>query len=320
MTTKQDAAGEIISWKTRGCGKVSVERFRDALKAEGFDAGLVSQSSPKAALKRALRQLGKDKVIKELASADTDKARFQLTGAVKIGEGDDQILDYDREAIFTLDLLTGGITSDTAGQPLTEIASWYAEALDERTRGDIKRVIQRLFDTQASIFCINSESGGSYFVPQTHFDFVERVDRMLRDLGGKLARFPVIDGTSQGSESIADAMEHWFSELVKDLDETVDGWDETTKPKSFASQADRFKQASFKLECAAEYLGDRMQSLNAKVIASKQAMTQKILRLDTPAAKKYVEKTTEVDGEEAGATGEGTATEVEDVAAEPVGA
>jgi hypothetical protein len=240
--------------------------------------------------------LGKKKVIRELPTDDDDKARFQLTGEVLVGDGNNSLFDYDREAIFTLDLTTGDITSDTPNQPLTEIASWYGDALVERSRADIKRVIQGLMKEKSGLFCFNEEVGGHYFVPGEHIEFAARIDRVLRALGGKLSRVTVIMDTDEGKEAIAEAMEHTFEEMIKDMDEVVEKWDDTTRSGSFTTQAKRYQEARFKLECVEAYLGDRMQHIQAKIAASNQAMKQKILKMGEEegdkgkAARTYTEK------------------------------
>jgi hypothetical protein len=85
----------------------------------------------------------------------------------------------------------------------------------------------RLFERQADLFPIR-EKGGCYFSPVEHTAFVDRIDRLLQTLRGKLRRFPVPAGTPQGDRSVREAVAAGLATLIAEHEAAVESFGNDT--------------------------------------------------------------------------------------------
>lgn len=271
MIDRTTLLGEVVSWLTRGCGRVTVHGVRSALIDAGLPVEAALDLAPKNAFRRAITQLRKERVIKQLPQEEADKVRFQLNRQILLANE----FHFPREAAVELDMTTGDITCDDS--EIQELArKLYADALATRTANDITRLLGKLFERRADIYSINAEKGGSYFVPAEHLQFVDQVDKFLKSLGGQLRRFPVPKGDQRGNESVAQSIRDGLEQHVRELQAAVEGWDESTKGQTMERQAERFKVARHKVESLAVYLGDQVQGLLEQVQAANDGMRRKI--------------------------------------------
>jgi len=159
-----------------------------ALADAGPDASVARGLLPRHAFARACRKLAKDRIIRPV-SEDQTTITFRFTQESRAGDG----YEYTPETVLALEKATGRVSCPLAG--LAALAQGLVDhAIDARTGGDITRCVKRLFDRNADPFPVR-ERGSVYFVPRAHAELVAGVPAFLGRAGGRLARFPVPEGT-----------------------------------------------------------------------------------------------------------------------------
>mgnify|MGYP001593995428 CR=1 FL=1 len=101
--------GQIVAWRVPG--EVSVDELRAALAAARLDPDLAGDLHPRYVLARALRDMRTGRVICRLKQINEDTVSFQLT----LQQAGVRQVDYQREAVVTLDLRSGLISADDSG-------------------------------------------------------------------------------------------------------------------------------------------------------------------------------------------------------------
>ena len=119
---------------------------------------------------------------------------------------------YDLETMLELEKATGRVSCDRPG--LAALAQGELDrCLEARTGADVTRIIQKLFERRADLFPIR-EQGGAYFCPQEHTPFLDKVERFVTHLNGKMNRFPVPAGTPEGDRSVKDSVAAGLGALI----------------------------------------------------------------------------------------------------------
>lgn len=262
-------AGEVVSFKTKGVGTVGVDALRNLFVSEGFLESVVPDLPIGTLAKRALREVEDGLLVKQIqADGQTGHPRFQITEEKEDADGE---LDYTKETVYTLDPAASVLANRADSGKTPRATAQLAITRDLRTRGDVRGIVKKLFEQSADLFCINEENGGSYFVPAEHFDFIDRVDRVLHNLGGEIRRFPVPKDSKEGKRSIQGSMTDWFERLVAELDDAAEKMKES-RPSTMKTHVERYNAAKLKLDAAVEYLGGSAVELSAKIEAGKKKM------------------------------------------------
>ena len=260
--------GEIITWS---CAKVSIRHIDliEALRESSLDESVARELAPRHAFSRACKKLAQQRIIRQVA--EDDKAiRFQFTAEHR--EGDH--FSYDLETMLTLDKATGKVTCDLPG-----LATLAQEELDRcleaRTGGDVTRIIQKLFERKADLFPIR-EQGGAYFCPQEHVGFIDRVQRFLGRLNGKMNRFPVPAGTPEGDRSVKESVAAGLAALIAEHQSAVEAFGEDTRPSTLERAAERIRQTRFKVEAYSVYLADEKARLEEQLAEAARQLRAKV--------------------------------------------
>lgn len=271
MDATQTLLGEIVAWDL-GSTEVSLQSVRDSLNAAGLDPDSVSDMMPRAAFGRACKHLKENRTIDKVSTAN-GIITFQFTKK----ELDGDRLEFDYETVVRLDTGTGDIDSD-----LPELAEkardLFAHARQTRTNTDITRLVQRLFRVKADLFSI-SPKGVAYFVPEAHREFTGKVERFLTEMGGRLYRFPVPQGTAEGNLSVKNAVQAGLTELLGELNESVEGWNDTTRKSTMDRAMERWQTIKYKVEAYKTYLGAEQDRLQKALVEAKEALAKKIAAL-----------------------------------------
>ena len=267
--------GEVISWTCPGAAVRHAELVA-ALADAGLDAGVARELLPRHAFARACKKLAKDRIIRPV-SEDQTTITFQFTQESRSGDK----YEYTLETMLALEKATGRVSCPLAG--LATLAQELVDhAIDARTGGDITRCVKRLFDRHADLFPVR-EKGSVYFVPRAHAGFVERVQAFLGRVGGRLARFPVPEGTPQGDRSVRDAVAAGLAAMIAEHREAVEGFGTDTRRDTLERAAERVKQVRHKLSAYAEYLADERSRLERELAAAAAALRDKVERLASAA-------------------------------------
>ncbi len=268
--------GEVIAW---ACPGVSVTHpaLVGALEAAGLDPGVARELAPRHAFSRACKRLSDQRIIRPV-SEDTATVKFQFTQESR--EGDHY--EYRLETTLTLDKQTGAVTCELPG-----LATVAQEELDRciaaRTGSDITKVVQKLFERQADLFPIRPQ-GGTYFVPQRHAGFIDRIQGLLDRVGGRLLRFPVPAGTEEGDRSVTQAVADGLAAVVAEHRAAVAQFGTDTRDDTLRRAADKIRATKFKLAAYSEYLSGERERLERAVAEAEAELREKVERIAEPAA------------------------------------
>lgn len=269
--------GEIVSWECGTGGNVPYATVLSALTAAGFDAKVARRMLPRNAFARATGILAEKRIIRKL-SEDTATMRFQFTAEERDLSGDR--LNYNYEAVLTLDKVTGVVTSADSPALAARAQTLIATIADERTPSDVTRIVQMLFEFNADndLFPVR-KAGGCYFVPQRHADLLDRMERFLTDVGGSLRRFPVPAGTRQGDKSVAESVTDGVESLLAEYTARVGDFDADSRDSTLERHVERLNQVRFKIESYAEFLVESRDELMAGLEKARAALRLKVAEL-----------------------------------------
>jgi len=176
----QKMLGEIITWKIPRVA-ISHADLITGLMASDLDCDVAKEIAPRNAFARACSKLDNERIIRKVAE-DHATISFQFTREA-LEEGK---FSYHFESLLFLNKYSGGITSENL--ELEQLAKEeFGRCLEERTANDVTRLVQRLFERHADLFSIRDQ-GGVYFVPEIHHDFIAKVERFVRNIGGSLSQ------------------------------------------------------------------------------------------------------------------------------------
>jgi hypothetical protein len=270
--------GEIVTWDMNAF-EIPLSTVLAGMTAAGLpldDKALRMQA--RTAFGRAVRDLREGRTIDRVATdKQTGIITFQFTRKGLDAAG--LHLAFDYEALCTLDKNTGQINCPDSPAIEAHARTMFQHALDHRTTSDVTRLVQRLFAKNADLYPINRKKGVAYFVPEAYRDFSAKVDDFLHGVGGWLDRFPVPRGTEHGNRAVARTLEDGLNACIAELQEAVDGWDDSTRESTFDRAIERWQLAKHKTESLAEALGDRQAALLAHLDAQKTRLAARVAEL-----------------------------------------
>ena len=246
--------GEVIAWACPGLS-VTHTALVAALEAAGLDPGVARELAPRHAFSRACRVLSERRIIRSVAE-DATSIKFQFTSESREGDR----FEYTLETMLTLDKQTGAVSCELPG-----LATVAQEQLDRciavRTGSDLTRIVQKLFERQADLFAIRPQ-GGTYFVPQNHAEFIDKIQDLLNRVGGRLLRFPVPAGTPEGDRSVKQAVADGLAAVVAEHRTAVTQFGDDTRADTLERAAEKIRSTRFKVESYAAYLVEEKAALD----------------------------------------------------------
>jgi hypothetical protein len=248
-----------------------------ALTDAGLDPGVARELAPRPAFSRACKKLSEQRIIRPV-SEDANTVRFQFTQESREGDR----FEYTLETMLALEKQTGAVTCELPG-----LATLAQEELDRciavRTGSDVTRIVQRLFEKQADLFSVRPQ-GGTYFVPQKHAAFVDRIQDFLNRVGGRLLRFPVPAGTEAGDRSVTAAVAEGLATVIEEHRAAVASFGTDTRNDTLERAAEKIRTTRFKVQAYAEYLAGEKAALDKALEAASDELRAKVERLaDEPA-------------------------------------
>jgi hypothetical protein len=271
-----DLLGEIVTWDCQS-QNITVTQVRNALTAAGLSPTECGDLDQAHAFKRACKELKKDRLIEKVV-AKGEVITFQFTAKVP----SELRIDHVYEHLLHLNTNTGVVECPENPSMVPKVHTLINRAMRERTNQDITRIVQRLFEKNADLFPINRRKGVAYFVPQEHAPFTEKVDAFLRAVSGYCERFPIPKGTASGNASVRATIFSALDQDVRDLEEQVKEWNESTRKDTKERARQRIEVLMHKGECYAEYLGGKREELLAKMTACKSILVEAILKSVEP--------------------------------------
>lgn len=260
--------GEVIAWACPGLS-VPHAALVAALEAADLDPAVARELAPRHAFARACRVLSDRRIIRPVAE-DATSIKFQFTSESREGDR----FEYTLETMLTLDKQTGAVTC-----PLPGLATVAQEELDRcvavRNGSDVTRIVQKLFERQADLFAVRP-GGGCYFVAQRHAAFTDKIQDFLNRVGGRLLRFPVPAGTTEGDRSVTQAVADGLAAVVAEHRHAVAQFGEDTRSDTLERAAERIRCTKFKMMAYAEYLTGEKERLDRALVNAEQELREKV--------------------------------------------
>jgi hypothetical protein len=249
--------GEIITWKIQGVA-ISHADLLSGLMASDLDCDVAKELAPRNAFARACSKLNNERIIRKVAE-DHSTISFQFTREA-LEEGK---FSYHFESLLFLDKHSGNITSENL--ELEQLAKEeFGRCLESRTANDVTRLVQRLFERHADLFSIRDQ-GGVYFVPEVHHDFIAKVERFVRNIGGSLQRFPIPAGSPQGDRAVQEAVAHGLQAIIDEHLQAVQKFGEDTRPDTLRRAEEKVRATKMKIEGYSFYLDKKREDLEASL-------------------------------------------------------
>jgi len=249
--------GEIITWKIQGVA-ISHADLLSGLMASDLDCDVAKELAPRNAFARACSKLDSERIIRKVAE-DHATITFQFTREA-LEEGK---FSYHFESLLFLDKHSGNITSENL--ELEQLAKEeFGRCMAARTANDVTRLVQRLFERHADLFSIRDQ-GGVYFVPEVHHDFIAKVERFVRSIGGSLQRFPIPAGSPQGDRGVQEAVAHGLQAIIDEHLQAVQKFGEDTRPDTLRRAEEKVRVTKLKIEGYSFYLDKKCKDLEASL-------------------------------------------------------
>lgn len=261
--------GEIITWSPGG--SVPYTEVLSCLRDCDLDEKLARELLPRHGIRRAFKKMDEGRIIRPLEE-DEDACHFQFTREYVFSDR----VDYDREARLSMDKKTGRITCIEKPELAVIAQNELTHAVETRTGSDITLIIQKLCERNADLFPIR-EQGGCYFVPQAHAQFLEKIERFVKRLGGRIRRYPVPEGTPQGDRSVKEAVSDGLKQVVAEYEQAVEEFDGDTRSSTLERKAEQLQQLKFKAQMYATMLEEQKAQVEAGIAAVVKKLKAKIL-------------------------------------------
>ena len=281
--TTADLLGHVVAWQFPS-NQIAYSDVRKALESAGLNPEYAKELRPAAAFSRAAKGLKEQRRIDKVKS-EKGITRFQLTHVKNDGEQ----IDFTRETEVKLESETGIITCPNAAIE-QQARDLFRDAMATRTNNDCTRLVQELFKQNADLFPLVPEKGVAYFVPVAHSAFLAKVRNFAEACGGSFYPFPVPKGTAIGNASVRDTVASGLANMISELNAAVSDWDDTTRASTTDKAIKRWEQITYKTEAYAVYLETEKDKLTEALAAAKEALTAKILAVETAKEEKKAAK------------------------------
>ena len=253
----QKMLGEIITWKIQGVA-ISHADLLSGLMASDLDCDVAKELAPRNAFARACSKLDSERIIRKIAE-DHATITFQFTREA-LEEGK---FSYYFESLLFLNKYSGNITSENL--ELEQLAKEeFGRCMEARTANDVTRLVQRLFERHADLFSIRDQ-GGVYFVPEVHHEFIAKVERFVKNIGGSLQRFPIPAGSPQGDRAVQEAVAHGLQAIIDEHLQAVQKFGEDTRPDTLRRAEEKVRATKLKIEGYSFYLDKKREDLEASL-------------------------------------------------------
>lgn len=261
QTYREQAAGktllgQVVTWSTTGC-RVRYSQLVQALRSNDLDESAAPVPHHRSAFIRACWRVRPRAHLLDRIADTPEVLAYQLSaGQVEQAENAaGHKCDYRYETVIALK--KGGIPEVACDLPevKAQVEAEMQRCMEEVSVAYLTRTVQRLFDRNADLFPIR-EQGGAYFVPERFADFLERIDRVVTSLVGRVRRLPVPEGTGYGARSVREVVGSGIAALIDDHRRAVEGFGEDPRPEALERQAEAIRVTRFKIETYLEYLGE----------------------------------------------------------------
>lgn len=275
MTMRQGILGDVITWNSPS-NELHVSTIRNAMATCGLNDEVVRDMRLADGFRRACSTMKENRIIRKLKNKG-GTLTFQFTKEVL----DDVKFEYAYEASVTVDKETGAVSCPESSELEKLARERLNHAVEHRSPSDITRYIQRLCQKESGLYPINPKKGVVYFVPEEHHDFTVRLQKFINSIGGTMGMLPVPKGDTNGDRSVAEAISAGLDMQLKELEDRIDSYDETTKSHVMKRTDEKLQEALLKADALGHYLLYKHQEVTSKVNAARNRLLDKMFNSDT---------------------------------------
>ena len=267
--------GDVASWKVPA--EVTLKELRRGLVSAGLDEGLASDMAPRNALRRALREMSKNRVIRKLQQ-NGEILTFQINQEKR----ENGHLEFPHEADVELNVTTGALSS-TDGAIYAQARLLLDEHMEKRVTSDLTRLVQKVFDSRKAALIPIREQGGAYFVPDQHHDLIESCRTLLKAIGGNLRTFSVRLGSEDTSQSVAESMTDYLLGLIKEFNDKCEGVTGDSQKRVSTNRFSEIGDMKSKLNCYRGLLRGFADQIETSINDAEAALIAKLAIRSEPA-------------------------------------
>lgn len=261
---------EIITWDAPA--QALRKDVWQALADVGLSMDLLPDMTERQAASRAASAL-KDKELQVDRLQSAGQIQYQLTNKTL----NEASIEFFPRTVVTVDKWCVKVLSGSE-EDAREFEDKMTEAVKWLTGADVSRVVARAFDEHAAMFPIVPKKGVVYVVPTQYQDLVLRVELFLRQIGGRLHKFPV-PRDSDGESSVRDAITQGVQHMIEELQEAVEAWDETTRGSTQEHARAKWAQIQAKIQEYDEYVSGSRGTLEALLDGARSRIEDRVLEI-----------------------------------------
>lgn len=263
---------EVICW-SKLPRPVPLSSLRDALSDTGFPVDLARDLLPRHAFTRASKSLAQKRIIRKLEENE-DVLTFQLTQEVR---GSDRF-EYDFETYLYLNKKTGTVRCDD--DKLREMAQGAVDnALQLRTSGDITQLCRTIISSQSKVTFPIRQMGGAYLIPAEHGAVIESLERLLKQIGVSMVRFPIPKGSVVAQENVREVMKNTFAALISKHSRKIAGLGDKTRGSTVEREMVEIQALQMQIEGYGELLASEAGRLLDQLGRAKKDLESKLMEL-----------------------------------------
>lgn len=267
--TRADLLGEVVSWDFRHRA-APLQAVRDALDAAGIGRAFAPDMSHRKAITRTMKAMRRERVIRKL-SEKGGEVKFQFTAVEKLPTE----IRYDKEAVLTLDKVTGQVTCPERPDLATAVQGIMQTKASLRGATDLHKIVSAYFGKRGDLYPVRN-AGGCYFVPHAHLACSDAVAAFVDAVGGSYRRFPV-PARAGGDKSVKETMEDGLSSLLEEYRQAAASFDPTANTElSLTNAVKRLQKARLKIEGYRVLLADAADRLHGDADDVQKIIDQKL--------------------------------------------
>ena len=253
--------GRIVFWNIRNVALIQTELTQKLIEA-GLSDSYAKEHNYRSAYLRALKSMEEQRLVR-LVEETSLRSLYQFTQEVRIGQKEEAELEYNKEAMITIDKVGYSVHHDFSKAiscANSDIKNRVVELFEIEKKtfrsSDITRILQSIFTKQAEILPLR-EQGSIYFVPAFYSGLVESVKTLAGLIPGILFKTIPMPDVSDSRNMLKDAVEDSigfdFNKLEKEL-ETID---ESTNPEWVSGRLDKLDKLKKRINNYASVLEEK---------------------------------------------------------------
>lgn len=232
--TQYDILGSMCWWNIKNVD-IGLSSFKSMLESVGLSADYAKEHNRRSSLTRAMRTLEEQRIIR-MVQEDEIFATYQFTKEVKIEHDEDPSLEYTKETMVVFDKANYDKYGDI-NKAITKcdetIKPILIEAFNKARVGfnssDVTRCIHRIFTDNGDIVGLR-DKGAIYFVPAAFADLMDKVGKLVNNLGNgsSFDSVPLIDVASSRTV-IGNALSDELDSILKNMDDDINKLKDSSK-------------------------------------------------------------------------------------------